>query len=181
MGKVQDQVPARSGGGEKPRPVAPEKGGGGGGGGLGAFVANLFRADRFKPNQGRLARLWTAIGLGVLVATGLYALHNYSLQDAGQVTQFVTPLALGAVAAWAIWRVVEYPPFAEFLIATEAEMNKVSWSTWDDLKRATLVVLTTVLVLSLFLLGVDVVWSNLLKALHVLQFDGGGGFGSQAG
>jgi preprotein translocase subunit SecE len=60
-------------------------------------------------------------------------------------------------------------------------MNKVSWSTWDDLKRATLVVLTTVLVLSLFLLGVDVVWSNLLKALHVLQFDGGGGFGSQAG
>ena len=36
------------------------------------------------------------------------------------------------------------PPFVEFLIATEAEMNKVSWTSRDDLYRATSVVLTTV-------------------------------------
>ena len=43
---------------------------------------------------------------------------------------------------WLIFRLVQYPPFADFLIATEAEMNKVSWTSRDDLNRATTVVLT---------------------------------------
>ena len=49
----------------------------------------------------------------------------------------VFPLTLG----WIIFRIVHFPPFAEFLIATEAEMNKVSWTNKDDLFRATTVVL----------------------------------------
>ena len=39
---------------------------------------------------------------------------------------------------WIIFRLVQYPPFVEFLIATEAEMNKVSWTSRDDLYRATI-------------------------------------------
>ena len=76
---------------------------------------------------------------------------------------------------------MQYPPFVEFLIATEAEMNKVSWTSRDDLYRATTVVLVTVLLMSLFLFGVDWLWSNLLQLLGVLKFGGGGAFGSTAG
>ncbi len=32
-------------------------------------------------------------------------------------------------ALWLAWRVVNVPSFADFLIATEAELNKVSWTT----------------------------------------------------
>ena len=65
------------------------------------------------------------------------------------------------VLGWVIFRLVQFPPFVEFLIATEAEMNKVSWTSKDDLYRATTVVLTTVLLMAVFLFGVDWLWSIL--------------------
>ena len=76
---------------------------------------------------------------------------------------------------------MQFPPFVEFLIATEAEMNKVSWTSRDDLYRATTVVLSTVVLMAVFLFGVDFLWSNLLQIVGVLKFGGGGAFGSTAG
>ena len=87
----------------------------------------------------------------------------------------------GPVLGWIIFRLVQYPPFVEFLIATEAEMNKVSWTSRDDLYRATSVVLTTVLLMAVFLFGVDWVWSNLLQFIGVLRFGNVCPFGSTAG
>ena len=61
------------------------------------------------------------------------------------------PLAFAVAFGWTIFRIVHFPPFADFLIATEAEMNKVSWTTKDDLVRATTVVLTSVVLMAVFL------------------------------
>ena len=96
-------------------------------------------------------------------------------------TRFGVPAAVGLVLGWIIFRVVQYPPFVEFLIATEAEMNKVSWTSREDLYRATTVVLVTVTLMALYLFGVDWLWSYLLQLLGVLKFGGGGAFGSSAG
>ena len=103
------------------------------------------------------------------------------MRDASPATRFGIPTVVGAVLGWIIFRLVQYPPFVEFLIATEAEMNKVSWTSRDDLYRATTVVLATVVLMSVFLFGVDWLWSNLLQLLGVLKFGGGGAFGSNAG
>jgi preprotein translocase SecE subunit len=64
---------------------------------------------------------------------------------------------------------VNYPQFAEFLINTEAELAKVTWSTRKRLIRDTGVVLLTVLLLALFLYVFDIVWVLLLQALQVLR------------
>ena len=90
------------------------------------------------------------------------------------------PAALALVLGWVIFRIVHFPPFAEFLIATEAEMNKVSWTSKEDLYRATIVVLATVLLMAIFLFVVDWLWLFILRNIGVLQFTGGGGFGSTA-
>lgn len=141
------------------------------------FFANLTRADLYKPVQGKRARGLTAAALGITVALGL--VHIYDRLDSyGQAVRYGVPALTGVVLGWCVFRLINYGPFAEFLIATEAEMNKVSWTTRDDLKRATAVVLTTVFVLSVFLFAVDWTWSTLLQWIGVLQFDGGGGFGS---
>ena len=80
---------------------------------------------------------------------------------------------------WIIFRLVQYPPFVEFLIATEAEMNKVSWTSRDDLYRATIGRPgRPSLLMAVFLFGVDWLWSNLLQLIGVLKFGGGGAFGS---
>ena len=179
MGKVREETMSKPSAGDGGKPTGPAKSGRTRA--VAGFFGNLLRSDRYKPTQGKRARLFTALGLGTVVLAGLYTFYNYALADTGRLISYNTVLGLGLLAAWIIWRVVEYPPFADFLIATEAEMNKVSWSSWDDLKRATFVVLATVLIIALFLLGVDVVWSKLLQIIGVLRFDGGGGFGSQAG
>jgi preprotein translocase subunit SecE len=176
MGKLKDGTPvsrppksgAASGGGPKRRKE------------LALFFANLFSASLYKPAQGWYARVYTAGGLGVILVLGVWKLYE-TLISSMPATRFGVPAAIGAALGWLVFRLVEYPPFVEFLIATEAEMNKVSWTSRDDLYRATTVVLTTVVLMSVFLFGVDWVWSRLLMFLGVLKFGGGGAFGSNAG
>ncbi len=73
------------------------------------------------------------------------------------------PLMLIALTIWFAWRVVNLPVFADFLIATEAEINKVSWTPRPKLIRDTIVVLITVLIITLFLFVVDMFWGILLS------------------
>ena len=72
------------------------------------------------------------------------------------------PLVLIAASLWLAWRVVNYPMFADFLIATEAEINKVSWSTRKSMIRDTIVVLTFLVLITVFLFVVDIFWGWLL-------------------
>ncbi len=85
--------------------------------------------------------------------------------------QYTLPLLLIAVTLWLAWRVVNYPVFADFLIATEAELNKVSWATRRRLFQDTIVVLITVFLMAVFLFVMDYGWYQLLswKQIGVIQ------------
>jgi preprotein translocase SecE subunit len=77
--------------------------------------------------------------------------------------QFTVPLLLLAASLWLAWRVVNMPVFADFLIATEAEMNKVSWTTQRRLVQDTIVVLVTVVLMAFYLFSMDMVWKHVLS------------------
>jgi preprotein translocase SecE subunit len=83
--------------------------------------------------------------------------------------RFSLPLLLLALTFWIAWRLVNFPAFADFLIATEAELNKVSWTSRKKLVQDTIVVLITVFMMTVFLFVADVVWSKLLQGIGVLQ------------
>lgn len=174
MGKVKDGVPAS-------KAAKPSKGGllSDSRRRLGSFFGNLFSAAVYKPLQGWWARLWTAVGLGSIFALGLWRLWDTLIVYDWSIRAGV-PVGLGVVLGWFVYRLVQYPPFVDFLIATEAEMNKVSWTSREDLQRATSVVLATVVLMAVFLFGVDWLWSNLLQIIGVLRFGGNGAFGSNA-
>jgi preprotein translocase subunit SecE len=174
MGKVKDDVSA-----SKPSKLPKGKPGGAAPSTLVSFFLNLLRTGLFKPMQGWHARIYTALGLGVIAAAGVWRVYDSSIEYT-PVWRLGIPGTLALVLGWLIFRVVQFPPFAEFLIATEAEMNKVSWTSKDDLYRATTVVLTTVLIMAVFLFVVDWLWLFILRNIGVLQFTGGGGFGSTA-
>jgi preprotein translocase SecE subunit len=59
------------------------------------------------------------------------------------------------------------------LIATEAELNKVSWTTRRKLIQDTIVVLLTVMLMAVFLFAMDQTWSYLLswKQIGVIQIN----------
>jgi len=174
MGKVKDEVSA-----SKPSKPGKGKPGNAPRGLFVLFLVNLTRTDLFKPMQGWYARVYTALGLGLIVAAGAYRVYEASLEYS-PLWRFGLPATFAVVLGWVIFRIVEFPPFAEFLIATEAEMNKVSWTSKDDLVRATTVVLTTVVLMAVFLFLVDTLWTFVLRMIGVLQFSGGGGLGSTA-
>ncbi len=83
------------------------------------------------------------------------------------------PILLAIGTLWVAWRVVNWPAFADFLIATEAEINKVSWTTARRLRQDTIVVLVTVFLFTAFLFVVDLLWIQVLTHpwVHVLQVD----------
>jgi preprotein translocase subunit SecE len=144
------------------------------------FFLNFLRVDLYKPMQGWYARVYTAAGLGLIACAGVWRIHEATLELQWLILRLSMPTIFALIFAWLVFRIIEFPPFAEFLIATEAEMNKVSWTSKDDLFRATTVVLSTVLVMAVFLYLVDTLWTFVLRMIGVLQFGGGGGFGSTA-
>lgn len=99
---------------------------------------------------------------------GRAAYASFTLLPAVQVT---VPLLLLGLTLWMAWRIVNLPAFGDFLIATEAELNKVSWTTRSRLYQDTLVVLTTMVLMAAFLFVVDIAWAKLLSSrpIGVLQ------------
>ncbi len=138
-----------------------------------------FHTYSYKRTQGLKMRRYTIIGILLLGLSGVYTLMSQELLGAGDLTmripyidhpvavladqRFAVPLLLTAAILWLAWRAVNMPMFADFLIATEAEMNKVSWTPRRRLIQDTIVVLVTTLLLTAFLLVIDLFWGWLLS------------------
>jgi preprotein translocase SecE subunit len=137
-----------------------------------------FSTHHYKRALGLRVRRLTILGILLIGATGAWSLRSQNVvpQDwklampgveepvvllSGAAV--VVPWLLFGLTLWFAWRVVNLPTFAEFLIATEAEMNKVSWTSRRRLYQDTVVVLLTTLLLTLFLLVVDLFWGWLLS------------------
>ena len=136
-------------------------------------MRELLSFEMYKRSQGRRMRQLSAGGVGLFLLWGLKALSGQLVAgNEPQVIAYGVPVGLAAVFGWLIFRVYNWPKFADFLIATEAEMTKVSWSTKDELKRATVVVLLALFMLGAFLYSVDVAWSWILEQIGVLQVPG---------
>lgn len=79
------------------------------------------------------------------------------------------PLTLFALGLWFAFRIVHYPRFADFLISVDAEMDKVSWPSRQDLFRNTVVVITTMFFLGAVLFAYDVFWVWLFQSIGILR------------
>jgi preprotein translocase SecE subunit len=96
-----------------------------------------------------------------------YGTTRFSSLTLLPAVQFTVPLLLMGAALWLAWRIVNMPAFADFLIATEAELNKVSWTTQRRLVQDTIVVLTTVVLMAGYLFLMDQGWRILLSSRPV--------------
>lgn len=136
-------------------------------------VASFFQLGIYKGNQGKIVRQVTAaaIGLAVLLAAWqLYTTLSVTVMPAWAsplMLKYVIPGAVLLVGFWLTYRIVNMPNFADFLIAVEAEMNKVSWPSWGELVRASLVVIFVIFSFAAILAFFDYFWSALFVLLGV--------------
>ncbi len=134
------------------------------------FWPSMVAAGLYKKNQGRLTRQLTAAAIWAAVAIGAWAMSQTVLADVEPSARYAIAGGVALLGAWFAYRIVNYPPFADFLVDVEGEMAKVSWPSRDELKRATVVVLVTMFLLSFVLFMYDLLWQQILRAIGILQF-----------
>ncbi len=144
-------------------------------GGATSSAARTPFFEIYKPGQGYYTRMCSAVGAGILVAGAGNFLYN-------QMEAYVTD------APWTVWLQVAVPSVVvvvlgllvywlvgvkratcDFLIATEGEMKKVSWSSRNELIGSTKVVIVATVMLSVFLFVVDFVFMKFFQVINVLE------------
>ena len=140
------------------------------------FLSELASVRLYKWNQGKLARQVTMVLVGLVVASGALTFYQTGIATGwfgggAQASRLNAGLCFVVAVAgfWFALRVVNYPKFADFLISVEAEMDKVTWASKDQLYTATIVVISTMLFLGLLLFIYDLAWMKLFKWLKFLE------------
>jgi len=132
----------------------------------------------YKKGQGYYTRLCTALAGGLLAGLGCLALREKlsGITPGAIITASVKPwfqdgipLVIFAVLGWLIFKLVNMVKFADFLIATEGEMKKVSWSSKKEIVTSTKVVIFTVIVMALLLAAVDFGFYQLFAWIGVIK------------
>jgi preprotein translocase subunit SecE len=120
----------------------------------------------YKRGQGKYTRLLT-LGGAVLIALVAAAalsqfLRGYDQTRAPLISFGVPTLLVLAIGVWVLW-LINRPKAADFLIATEGEMKKVSWSSRKEIVGSTKVVIVTTFIMALVLFGVDLLFIFLFR------------------
>ena len=119
----------------------------------------------YKKGQGKYSRLWTAIALLLIVAIGCWRLH-LKLQAQDNVwLETLVPAAICAVFAGIIYWLSNLPSVADFLIAAEGEIKKVSWSTRKEIVTSTMVVISVVAILATGIGTVDLLFQMFFRQI----------------
>lgn len=127
----------------------------------------LFEAGVYKASQGRTVRMVTAVTFGVIIALTAWRLYA-SLVTSADALRWGVPGAVLAVGWWLCYRAIHVPKFADFLIAVEAEMTKVSWPTQTELVRSSLVVIFFIVSLAAILFMFDLVWRTVFQFIGII-------------
>jgi preprotein translocase subunit SecE len=151
--------------------------------GAGSLWSDVLSFSLYKWNQGRVTRQATFAALAVVVGIGAWQLSQVITgMAAGEATgpdlgvmRFLVPGGLLAAGLWLCFRIVNVPRFAEFLIAVEAEMAKVSWPTGQEVFRSSLVVIFLIFFLAFLLAAFDFFWWFLLHPRELWSLLSGSG------
>ncbi|MCK4659284.1 MAG: preprotein translocase subunit SecE [Phycisphaerae bacterium] len=128
----------------------------------------------YKRSQGFYTRVGTAIGAGILILSGGDFLHSQLAFDSNAVwTQWLQigiPLVVVLIFAVLVWWLVGvYRRTCDFMIATEGEMKKVSWSSRSELIGSTKVVILFTAAMAIILFCVDVIFMTFFNSIDVLR------------
>lgn len=147
-----------------------------------SFLGELLSARLYKPTQGRITRQVTggAIWLAFAICAWRWWQTAYGLdwfsglagsaeaqKSVLEVLRWVAPSMLLLAGLWIGYRIVNYPRFADFLIAVEAEMNKVMWPSQDELVRSSVVVIILLLAFAGLMYVFDLAWVGLFWLMGI--------------
>lgn len=148
---------------------------------MGMFLQELGQFGLYKRTQGRMSRQLTCLAIWVafaLAAWQAYATVTWGFVESwlpdssvplAMILRYTVPTLLLVGGVWLGYRLVNYAPFADFLIAVEAEMNKVTWPSRTEMIRSAIVVIIIMFGLALVIFVYDGVLRFVLRLLNIVD------------
>lgn len=130
---------------------------------------------QYKPEQGKTTRASTFVGAGLLIVWGAYFIYErLQIYEGDELWRLLVtlgiPLFFAVVLGTVAWRISFVSRrSSDFMIATEGEMKKVSWSSKREVIGSTKVVILFTVLLGVLLFVVDVLFQTLFKNIGVLK------------
>ena len=157
----------------KARGTGPPRGAGGPPSGVPGGQGGFFK--QYKQDQGKTTRVSSFVGAGAVIAWGAKFVYDrlaiYQGDELWQllVTTGIPILVLVILGALAWWIIFAHRGSGDFMIATEGEMKKVSWSSRREVLGSTKVVIAFTVLLAILLFVVDLVFQFGFRELGVLK------------
>ena len=134
------------------------------------FASVIYEVDMvfniYKRGQGKYTRLCSAFAIAIIA--GLCCLQLNKKLAAGDLSlwaETMIPAGLFVILALLIFWLVNKPSLADFLIAAEGEMKKVSWSSKQEITVSTFIVIVVVISMAVLLGTTDVGFRTLFTLL----------------
>ena len=114
----------------------------------------------YKRGQGYYTRMVSALVFFSISVIGCYALYG-KLQAHDIWVKTLVPAGLCAGLGLFVYWLVNKPNMADFMIAAEGEVKKVSWSSRREIVTSTIVVIIVVTLMAAMLWVTDMTFSSL--------------------
>lgn len=129
----------------------------------------------YKPEQGRYTRTGTVVGGGAIASWGAWYLYEQlQVFEGDEGWRLLITVGIPLLFAVAVFAVAWYFSFvstssSDFMIATEGEMKKVSWSSKREITGSTKVVILFTFFLAVYLFVVDIACQAFFSWIGVLK------------
>jgi len=123
----------------------------------------------YKATQGKHTRRITFLAGMLLTVIGAYWLSERLKGLDNVYVQYFIPIAVALALGYLLFWLVNRQSMADFLIATEGEMKKVSWSSRKEIIGSTKVVIFTTFLLAVILFVVDICFKQFFERIGVLS------------
>ena len=108
--------------------------------------------DIYKPGQGKNTRLLSAFGLAIIAGLGCWKLYQQlQARDLNMWVETLVPVGVFVGLAFLCFLLVNKHNVADFMIAAEGEMKKVSWSSRQEIAVSTFIVIVVVIIMAILL------------------------------
>lgn len=126
----------------------------------------------YKRGQGKYTRLCSAFAVAIVAGLGCLQLYNqleaasWGISNrAAMWIATMVPTGLFVIFALLIFLLVNKQRVADFMIAAEGEMKKVSWSSKQEIAVSTFVVIVVVVIMAILLGTADVSFQTFFRWL----------------
>ncbi len=122
----------------------------------------------YKRGQGKYTRLCSAFAAAIITGLGCLQLYRrLQATDIGLWAETMVPAGLFVALALLISWLMNKPSIADFMIAAEGEMKKVSWSSKQEIAVSTMIVIVVVVIMAVLLGATDITFRTFFTWLLV--------------